>query len=140
MTELWNWFALDVVAESSKQGRADSPSYFISFLGLFVSCHGLLSADDLMESSMDISSSDVLKSYTRLKKEATIWHLYLKFLVISEPHKQAWVSRLSMDSQEADIIMESSEDRAVSILCKVRACWSKEMGATLKALGELILF
>lgn len=108
--ELGHGAAVHIVPEVSEHGGADSPGWLARSLGDQVVLLCLLSVYHFMETREDITTCDVLESFSGLKKEAAVRDFHLELLVVSQPDVEAWVARFAVDCQESDVVMEPCED------------------------------
>ena len=76
MSHFFKRITLYIASKVCKKCWRYSPCNFSTFLCFFKSLDCVLCNDNFMESCMNISSCHVLKSDSRLKKQATIWYFY----------------------------------------------------------------
>lgn len=63
-----------------------------------------------MKTGMNIPSCDMLKGDASLQEETTVRDFNLESLIIPQPRIKPRISRFPMDSQKADVIMETGEN------------------------------
>ena len=95
--------------------------------------------DNLVEASEHIAACDPLKHDTCLHKEAALRNLNSALLPVASPEEQAWVTRLSVDGDEVQVVVEASKCCADLILHKVTGCRGQQVAALLHAAAESVL-
>lgn len=95
--------------------------FFPDFFPTFHCSFGCVSVGYFVESSQDITSTDILKWSSSLDEQTSLWNFNWFLFPVPGPYWKSRVSWLSMDSHKTDVVMPSCEYRANVMLLKVWA-------------------
>lgn len=100
----------------------------------------LFCVHDLVEASDDVSTCDPLEHDSSLHQQATVGDLYCHFFPFTGPKEQPRITRLSMDSDEVEIVVETSKGSADVVLHQIASCRCQQVVALLHAVRESVLW
>lgn len=119
MLELGHRCAVDIVPEMGEHSRRYAPCGSLFREGLLISGFRLVSVDYFVETRMDVTAGDILKSLSSLQEKATVRNFHLQFGVVASPYVKAWISRLSVNCQKRYVVMEAGENGTDLVLREV---------------------
>jgi len=122
MRQFFHGLDIYVAPEMVELGRRDAPlrsvNPFFSFICLLF-LHNLLSLivdGHFMEPSKHIPTSDVFKTGTSLNEEAARREFKRHFFPLSRPEAQTRIPTFTMNSHEANIVVEAGKNSADIVL------------------------
>lgn len=131
--ELRQGAQVDVVTQVAEERRRNAPKNALLTAGfrlLRQTDHcvlGGLRVDDFMKASKHIAASDPLKHDPGLHEQASVRDFARHLCLVAFPDEKARVARLTVDSDEVQIVVETSERRADVVALQVRTSRRQQM-------------
>lgn len=144
MSKFGQWATVHVVSELDEHRAADTPLSALLALSLKQSPSVLdgrlcgLRVDHLVEAGKHVTTRDILKGQAGLDQQAALRNLNRLLLPVSRPHGEARVARLTVDSQEGDVVVPAGEHSTHVVLLQVAARGGQQVSTALHLLSESV--